>query len=63
MNILTNQERAYLQQKLLEEAAIREAEKRRLKEMQQMKDDLSKLLEEERQAKRDEELVRSAQAR
>lgn len=50
------QARAEAEARLQLETALREADKDHMKELEQ-------LLEEERQAKRDEELVRAAQAR
>ncbi|XP_076045538.1 uncharacterized protein LOC143027821 [Oratosquilla oratoria] len=46
-----------------EEAAARATEERRVKELQGLREQLETLLEEETQAKRDEEIVRSLQAR
>ena len=46
-----------------EEKAAREAEALRRQELEEYQKELEKLLEEERQAKNDEELVRNAQAR
>ncbi|KAK3084808.1 hypothetical protein FSP39_019379 [Pinctada imbricata] len=55
--------REELEARLLKEAALREVEQRRLRELQEIKRQLEKLLEEERQAKKDEEIVRALQAR
>lgn len=52
-----------LESRLLKEAALREVEKRRMRELEEVKKELQRLLEEERQAKRDEEIVRQLQAR
>lgn len=52
-----------MESRLLKEAALREVEKRRLRELEEVKRELQRLLEEERQAKRDEEIVRQLQAR
>lgn len=52
-----------LESRLLREAALREVEKRRMRELEEVKKELQRLLEEERQAKRDEEIVRQLQAR
>ena len=48
---------------LAEEARALEEERQRLKELEEIKAMLEKLLEDERQAKRDEEIVRSLQAK
>lgn len=55
--------RAEAETRLQLESALREADKDHLRELEEIKEQLEKLLEEERQAKRDEELVRIAQAR
>lgn len=52
-----------MESRLLKEAALREVEKRRMRELEEVKKELQRLLEEERQAKRDEEIVRQLQAR
>ena len=57
------QARAEAEARLQEEAALREIEQRRLQELEELQRQLEALLEEERQAKKDEELVRAAQAR
>ena len=49
--------------RLAEEAAALEAERIRLKEMEEIRAMLEQLLEEEKRAKRDEETVRNLQAR
>lgn len=58
-----SQARAEAEARLQLESALREADKDHLRELEEIKEQLEKLLEEERQAKRDEELVRIAQAR
>lgn len=58
-----SQARAEAETRLQLESALREADKDHLRELEEIKEQLEKLLEEERQAKRDEELVRIAQAR
>ena len=57
------QARLDVEARLAEEAAALEAERLRLKEMEEIRAMLERLLEEERQAKRDEEVVRNLQAR
>ena len=42
---------------------LREAEQERLKELEAIKKELERLLAEERQAKKDEEIVRALQAK
>lgn len=58
-----SQARAEAEARLQLESALREADKDHLRELEEIKEQLERLLEEERQAKRDEELVRIAQAR
>jgi hypothetical protein len=48
---------------LKEQSALREEEKIRFQQLEASKCELEKLLEEERQAKRDEEIVRKLQAK
>ncbi|ESO97449.1 hypothetical protein LOTGIDRAFT_231610 [Lottia gigantea] len=55
--------REEIEAKLKEEEQLRLAEQERLRELQEIKADLEKLLEDERQAKRDEEIVRNLQSR
>jgi hypothetical protein len=57
------QAREALEARLREQAQLREAEHHRLQELEELQTKLQALLEEERQAKRDEEIVRAAQAR
>ena len=61
--VMISKAREDLESRLLKEAALREVEKRRLREVEEAKKQLQRLLEEERQAKRDEEIVRQLQAR
>lgn len=58
-----SQELIEVQRRWLEEAAVHEAEQRRYRELQDMKGELQELLEAERLAKRDEEIVRHLQAK
>ena len=58
-----SQARAALEEQLREEAAAREAEAERTKQLQEYQAELEKLLEQEKQAKRDEEIVRNLQAK
>lgn len=46
-----------------EEQALREAEQQRLRELEEIKRELERLLAEERQAKKDEEIVRNLQSK
>ena len=52
-----------MEDKLSEEQRLREEEQQRLRELEAIKRELERLLEEERQAKKDEEIVRNLQAR
>lgn len=52
-----------MEAKLAEEEAQLEEERRRLKELEEIKATLERLLDEERQAKQDEEIVRQLQGR
>ena len=55
--------RADAEARFKEEAALREAEQERLREVEELRQQLERLLEAERQAKKDEEIVRSLQSR
>ena len=57
------QARAALEEKLRVEAATREAEAERMRQLEEYQAELEKLLEEEKQAKRDEEIVRTLQSK
>lgn len=57
------QRRAEAEERAREEQLLREAEQERLKELEAIKQELERLLAEERQAKKDEEIVRNLQAR
>lgn len=61
--MISLQARAEIEAQLREQAVLREAEQQRLKELEEIRQQMEKLLEEERQAKRDEEIVRNLQAR
>lgn len=63
MTRLTLQAREEAEAKWHDEARQREIESGKLKEVEEMKQQLETLLEEERQAKHDEEIVRNLQAR
>ncbi len=60
---INSQVREKTEAQLLQELAILEAKSRQLREMEMMKKELEELLTATEQAKRDEELVREAQAR
>ncbi|XP_077995517.1 uncharacterized protein LOC144448997 [Glandiceps talaboti] len=55
--------RRLAEEKVAEEATLRQAEAERMAELQMLFEQVQRLLEEERQAKRDEETVRALQAR
>ena len=55
--------RALAEARAREEQLLREAEQERLKELEAIKKELERLLAEERQAKKDEEIVRALQAK
>ena len=57
------QARADAEARFQQEAALREAEQQRLREVEELRQQLQCLLEAERQAKKDEEIVRSLQSR
>ena len=57
------QARADAEARFQHEAALREAEQQRLREVEELRQQLQLLLEAERQAKKDEEIVRSLQSR
>jgi adenine specific DNA methylase Mod len=57
------QRRESAESKWQEEQALRESEQQRLRELEEIKRELERLLAEERQAKKDEEIVRNLQSK
>ena len=62
-DIIFLQKREEAEAQWLKEQRLRETEQQRLRELEEIKRELERLLDEERQAKKDEEIVRSLQAK
>ena len=62
-HFISFQARAALEEQMKQEAQVSEAERQRIRELEEYQAELEKLLEEERRAKEDEEIVRNLQAK
>ena len=63
MSLVFTQLRAEAEARANEEQTLREIDRERLRQLELIKEELERLLAEERQAKKDEEIVRALQAR